>query len=134
MKTFLRHVKMITAGTHHPSEQLRLPLHTAKGCQFTGHDMVMQDTVELSSSPAGAWLRSLIRFIWKPQLLLQVLPNPISQLRRLPAQGTVCYPVNKLQPVGWGSPIWQSQRRHRIRYKLDSAGFQKVGVKQHTTS
>ncbi len=82
MKTFLRHVKRITAGTHHPSEQLGLPLHTAKGCQFTCHEMVMQDTVELGRSSAGAWRRSLVGFIWKLQLLLQVLPNPLSQLGR----------------------------------------------------
>ncbi len=74
MKTLLLHVKRITAGTHHPSDQLGLPLHTAKGCQFTSHNMVMQDTVELGRSPAGALLRSLIFFIWKPQLLLQVSP------------------------------------------------------------
>ncbi len=39
------------------SEQLGLPLHTAKGCQFTSHNMIMQDTVGLGRSPAGAWLR-----------------------------------------------------------------------------
>jgi hypothetical protein len=85
----------------------------------------MQDTVELGRRPAGAWLRSLILFIWKPQLLLQILPNPLSQLRRQPAQGRVCCPVNILQLFGWGSLIWQSQRGHRIQYKFDSARFQK---------
>ena len=82
MKTFLRHVKRIAAGTHRPSEQLELPLHTAKGCQFTRHNMLMQDTVELGRSPARARLCSLIGFIWKPQLLLHILPYPLSQLRR----------------------------------------------------
>jgi hypothetical protein len=79
MKTFLLHVKRIAAGTYHLSDQLGLPLHTAKGFQFTSHNVVMQDTVELGRSPAGALLRSLIFFIWKPQLLLRVLPNPLSQ-------------------------------------------------------
>ncbi len=82
MKMFLLHVKRITAHTHHLAEQLGLPLHTAKGCQFTGHKTVMQDPVELGRSPAFAWLLSLICFIWKPKLLLQVLPNPLSQLCR----------------------------------------------------
>jgi hypothetical protein len=45
MKTFLLHVKRITAGTHSPSEQLGLPLHKAEGYQFTRHNMLMQDTV-----------------------------------------------------------------------------------------
>ena len=54
MKTSLWHVKRITAGTHHPSEHLRLPLHTAKGCQFSAHYMIMQDTVQLCRSPASA--------------------------------------------------------------------------------
>ncbi len=100
----VQHVERITAGTHHPSEQLGLPLHTAKGCQFTRHYMmVMQDTVELCRSPACAWLRSLIGFIGKPQLLLQqVLPNPLSQLRRQPAQVVLSC---KYTPTSWvGKP------------------------------
>ena len=82
MKTFLRHVKRITAGTHSPSEQLGLPLHTAEGYQLTRYNMLMQDTVKLGWSPAGARLQSLIGFIWKSQLFLQVHSNPLSQLCR----------------------------------------------------
>ena len=111
MKTFCWHIKRITACTHNPSEKLWLPpwLHTAKGCQFTSDHVVLQDSVELGRSPSSAWLRSLICFIWKSQLLLHVLPNPLSQLCRQPAQGRVCCTVNILQPPGWKSPIWQSQ-------------------------
>jgi len=47
MKTFLWHVEWITARTHHPSEKFGLPLHTAKSCQFSRDDMVVQDIVEL---------------------------------------------------------------------------------------
>ena len=82
MKTFLRHVKRITAGMHSPFEQLGLPLHTAEGYPFTRLNMLMQDTVELGRSPARARLCSLIGFIWKPQLLLHILPYPLSQFRR----------------------------------------------------
>ena len=99
MKTSLWHVERVTSGTHCPSEQLGLPLHTAKSCQFTCHNMVMQDAVQLGWSPAGAGLRSLISFIWKAQLLLHVLPNPLRQLCRQPAQGRVGCPVNILQPL-----------------------------------
>ena len=123
MKTFCWHIKRMTACTHHPSEKLGLPLHTAKGCQFTSDHVVLQDSVELGRSPSSAWLRSLISFIWKSQLLLHVLPNPLSQLCRQPAQGRVCCPVNILQKLGWGNPIWQSQWRRTILYKIDFAGF-----------
>ena len=99
MKTFLWHVEWITARTHHPSEKFGLPLHTAKSCQFSRDDMVVQDIVELGRCPPGAWLCSLISFIWKPKLLLHVLPYPLSQLCRQPAQGRVGCPVNILQPL-----------------------------------
>ena len=123
MKTLFWHVEWITACTHHPSEKFGLPLHTAKCCQFTRDDMVVQDIVELGRCPPGAWLCYLICFIWKPKLLLHVLPYPLSQLCRQPAQGRVGCPVNILQPLRWSSPIWQSQRGSRILYKLEFAGF-----------
>ena len=94
----------------------------------------MRDIVELCRRPSCAWRRSLISFIWKPQLFLQVLPNPLCPLCRQPAQGRVCGPVNILQPFGWRKSIWQSQMGHRIRNKLDFAWLQMVDVKLHTTS
>jgi len=100
MKTSLWHVKRITAGTHHPSEHFGLPLHTAKGCQFSSHNMIMQDTVQLRRSPASAQLRPLISLIWKTQLVLHVLPNPLRQLCGQPAQDWVCAPVNILGICG----------------------------------
>ena len=47
MKTSLLHVERVTSGTHSPSEQLGLPLNTAKSCQFTCHNMVMQDATTI---------------------------------------------------------------------------------------
>ena len=73
MKTSLWHVERVTSGTHCPSEQLGLPLHTAESCQFTCHNMVMQDAVQLGWSPAGAGLRSLISFIRKTHKKLFIL-------------------------------------------------------------
>ena len=46
IKAPLWHIKRIASGTHHVSEQVRLPLHTTKGCQNTVHNMVLQDIVE----------------------------------------------------------------------------------------
>ena len=134
MKTSLWHVERVTSGTHCPSEQLGLPLHTAKSCQFTCHNMVMQDAVQLGWSPAGAELRSLISFIWKTQLLLHVLPNPLSQLCRQPAQGRVGCPVNILQPFGLSSSIWQRQKGCSIPDKLEFAWFEKVDIQLNITS
>ena len=134
MKTSLWHVKRITAGTHHPSEHIGLPLYTAKGCQFSTHYMIMQDTVQLCRSPASAQLRPLISLIWKTQLVLHVLPNPLCQLCGQPAQDRVCAPVNILQPLRRGRSIWQSQYGSRFLYELDFAGFQQVDVKAHETT
>ena len=134
MKMSLWHVERVTSGMHCSSEQLRLPLHTAKGCQFTCHNMVMQDVVQLGRSPASAWLLSLISFIWKTRLLLHVLPNPLSQLCRQPAQGRVDCPVNILQPFWLNSSIWQRQKGDRILDKLKLSWFEKVDIQLDTTS
>ena len=71
------HIKGIASGTHYASEQLRLPFHTSEGCQGTINNMGLQDMVELRRSPACSGRRPLIRFVWKAQLFLQVLPNPL---------------------------------------------------------
>ena len=134
MKTSLWHVKRITAGTHHPSEHIGLPLHTAKGCQFSAHNMIMKYTVQLCRRPASAQLRPLISLIWKTQLVLHVLPNPLCQLCGQPAQDWVCAPVNILQPFRRGGSIWQSQCGSRFLYEVDFAGLQQVDVKAHKTS
>ena len=61
----------------------------------------MQDAVELGRSPAGAGLRSLISFIWKTQLLLYVLPNPLCEFCRQPAQDRVGCPPQALVLTEW---------------------------------
>ncbi len=99
MKASLWHIKRITSGTHHTSEQVGLPLHTTKRCQYSVHDMAVEDTVELSCCPTCPWLCLFISFVRKSQLFLKILPNPLCQLCRQPEQRWVCSPVNILQPI-----------------------------------
>ncbi len=82
----------IAKGTHCTPEQLSLPFHTPKGCQGSVHSMCLQDMIELCWSPTGTGFRQPISFVGKPQLILQVFPNPLSQLCRQPAQG----PLHKI--------------------------------------
>ena len=84
MKSPLWQIEGITSGTHSTPEQLRLPFHTSKCSQCTVHDMRMKNMVELSRSPSSARCCPLISLIRKTQLILQVLPNPLSQLRGQP--------------------------------------------------
>ncbi len=79
MEAPFQHIKWIASGPHSASEQLRIPFHTSKGSQGAIHNMGMQDMIELSKSPACAWRRPLIRFVWKAHLVtlvLKVLSNP----------------------------------------------------------
>ena len=98
----LRHIKGIASGSHCASEKIRLPLHTAKCGQGTVDNMILQDTVQLRWGPARSWLSPLISFVGKPQLVLQVLSNPFSQLGWQPAQDRVSLPLNILQPINSG--------------------------------
>ncbi len=84
--TVLCHFERIASCTHDSPEQVRLPLafHTPKRCQCTVHDVGLQyqAIVELRVrwSPSSARLCPHIRvgFVWKSQLLLQVLSYPLS--------------------------------------------------------
>ena len=97
MKALLGHIKGITSGTHSAPEKIWLPFHASKGCQGTVHYMSLQDIVQLCRSPTWTCCSSLICFVGKTQLILQVLPNPLCQLCRQPAQGRAGRPVHVLQ-------------------------------------
>ena len=84
METPLWQIEGITSGTHSTPEQLRLPFHTSKCCQSTVHHMHIKNMVELSRSPSRSRCCPLIGLIRKTQQILQVLPNPLSQLRGQP--------------------------------------------------
>ena len=134
MKAPLWHIKWITSGTHHASEQVGLPLHTTKRGQFSVNNMAVEDTVKLSCCPTCPWLSPFISFVRKSQLFLEILPDPLCQLCRQPAQHWVCRPVNILQPIWIGIlSFTEGQGGCRFLYKLDSAGFEKVDIKSHKT-
>ncbi len=77
--------------------------------------MCLQDMIELCWSPTGTGFRQPISFVGKPQLILQIFSNPLSQLCRQPAQSRVSRPIYVLQPR-WGGcfSVWQCQIRCRI--------------------
>ncbi len=130
MKEPLRHIKWITPGTHCTPEQLGLPFHTPKGCQRSVNDMCLQDMIQLCWSPTGTGFRLPIGFVGKPQLILQVFPNPLSQLCGQPAQSRVSRQVYVLQPRWRGCfSVWHCQVRCRILNELNPAWFEKVEVK-----
>ncbi len=137
MKALLRHIKGITSGTHSAPEKIWLPFRASKGCQGTIHYMSLQDhdIVQLHRSPTWTGCSSLICFVGKNQLILQVLPNPLCQLCGQPAQGRVGRPVHILQPRWRGFfPVWHSQGPRWIMQELNPARFEKVEVKAYTTS
>ena len=135
MQAPLRHIKGITSGMHSAPGKLWLPFHAPKGCQSTVHYMGLQDIVQLRWSPTCTWSSPPIWFVSKAQLILHVLPNPLCQFCGKPAQGRVGRPIHVLQPCWRGFyPVWHSQRALRIMQELNSAWFQKVKVKAHTSS
>ena len=102
MEALLWQIEGIASCTHHTPEQLRLPFHTAKCIQSTVHYMLMKNMVELCRSPARARFCPLICFIRKTQHILQVLPDPLSQLSGQPTQYRMRSPVNVLEPLWVG--------------------------------
>jgi hypothetical protein len=86
------HFEGVKSGMHHAPEQLRLSLKTAKCCQGTINNMLLQNMVELGCGPPSAWVISPICFVGKPQSLLQILTNLFSQLRGQPEQDRVTTP------------------------------------------
>ncbi len=132
MKVPFRHIKWITSGTHCTPEQFRLPFHTPKGCQGSIHYLCLKDMIELCWSPTRTWFRQPIIFVGKPQLILQVSPDPLSKLCRQPAQGRMSRPKYVLQPR-WGGcfSVWQCQIWCRILCKFNPAWFEKVEVKAY---
>ncbi len=138
MKVPLWQLERVASGTHYAPELIRLPLDTAKGCQGTIHNMRLQNMIQLSCGPPGAWASSHIALVRETQCFLKVLSNPFCQLGGQPAQNRVASPVNIFQPV-WRRtrrmPNGQSQVRGEILVlKLESAGLKKVDIKAHTTS
>ncbi len=102
--------------------------------------MCLQDIVQLGWSPAcpgRAWLGKFILIVRKPKLLLQILPNSLSQLGS--QRGTAgqdglscrlgCNPII----VEWIYFLLQSHMWGNTLGKLDSAGFKKIDAKAHTT-
>jgi hypothetical protein len=69
MEALLLQIEGIASCTHHPPEQLRLPLHAAKCSQSTVHYMLMKNMIELSMGPASARFCPPIGFIGKIQLI-----------------------------------------------------------------
>ncbi len=70
--------KRVASGTHYAPELLRLPLDTAKGCQQcqgTIHNMRLQNMIQLSCGPPGAWASSHIALVRKTQRFLKVLQS-----------------------------------------------------------
>jgi hypothetical protein len=138
MKAPLWQLERVASGTHYAPELLRLPLDTAKGCQGTIHNMRLQNMIQLSCGPPGAWASSHIALVRKTQRFLKVLSNPFCQLGGQPAQNRVAGSVNIFQPVSRGTqtmPNGQSQvRGDFLVLKLESAGLEKVDIKAHTTS
>jgi len=129
MKAPLSHVKGIlpgiTPGTHGAPEKLRLPFHTSESGQGSMHNMLLQDMVELSRSPACARLSPFVSLVRKTQLLLQFLANPLSQLCGQPAQDWVCCPVDVFKPLWRGcDAVWNGQQGSWILQELYPAGFQ----------
>ena len=86
----------------------------------------------LSSHIAG-----MIALVRKTQCFLKVPANPFCQLGGQPAQNWVAGSVHIIQPVWRGRATmhnWQKQARgESFCWKLESAGFKKVGIKTHTT-
>ena len=103
MKSVFWHIKWITSGTHDSPAQIRLPFHTPKGTQGTINNMSLQDMIQLCRGPTTSRLCPLISFIWKSQLILQVLTNPLCQLGWQPPQDRMSCPVYVIQP------LWQGQ-------------------------
>ena len=134
MESPLWQIEGITSGTHSTPEQLRLPFHTSKCCQSTVHHMCIKNMVELSRSPSTSMFCTLIGPIRKTQLILQVLPYPLSQLRWQPPQGLMCRPVDVLQPLWRGCMCMQhDQYGNRLISKVKPAWLQKVDVQHHIT-
>ncbi len=131
MKAPLWHIKWITSGTHHASEQVGLPLHTTNRGQVSVNNMAVEDTVERSCCLTCPWLRPFISFVRKSQLFLEI---PRSTL-----------PALSVASTAWGGPsckhtptnldkvlvLRQGSGGCRFLYKLDSAGFEKVDIKLH---
>ncbi len=138
MKAPLCQLERVASHTYYAQELLRLPLNTSKGCQGTIHNMCLQNMIQLSCGPPGAWTSSHIALVRKTQRFLKVLSNPFCQLGGQQAQNRVAGSVNLFQPVWRGTrtmPNGQSQLRGEILVsKLDSAGLKKVDIKAHTTS
>jgi hypothetical protein len=97
--------------------------------------MGLHDMIELCRSPACSWQCPRIHFVWKAQLVLKVLSNPLCQLGGQPAQGRVHRPVFVLQPLrGRGRSVWQGNKGGRVLYKIKLAGLGKVDVKVYSSS
>ncbi len=69
MKAPLWQLERVASGTHYAPELFRLPLDTAavtaKGCQGTNHNMRLQNMIQLSCGPPGAWASSHITLVRK---------------------------------------------------------------------
>jgi hypothetical protein len=98
------HFELIASCTHNSPVQVRFPFHTPKRCQGTFHDVGLQYIVELRWSPSSARLCPPICFVWKSQLLLQVLSYPLCQFSGQPPQNWMCCSVCLLQPLYEPSP------------------------------
>ncbi len=134
MEALLWQIEGIASCPLHTPEQLRFPFHTSKCSQSTVHNMLMKNMVELCRSPASARFSTLICFIRKTQHILQVLPNPLSQLGGQPTQDQMSSTVNVLKPLWRGCLcIWHGQLGNRMVNKLNPAWLQKVDVQAYMT-
>jgi len=98
VKTVLGHIPRVASGTHNTSVQLRLPFHTAECCQGAAipipHYVMLQNAVQLCRCPPP----SGICLVWEPQLILQVVGNPLCKLGGQPLECWVVLAVGVLEP------------------------------------
>ncbi len=97
MKAVFWHIKWTISATHDAPAQIwlichtwlpytDLTFHTPKGSQGTINNMSKQYMIQLCRGPTTAWLCPLVSFVWKSQLVLQVLSNPLCQFGWQPTQ------------------------------------------------
>ena len=100
VKAVLGHIPLVASGTHNTSVQLRLPFHTAECCQGAAipipHYVMLQNLVQLCRCPPPSGIFLVCQ--GKPQLILQVVGNPLCKLGGQPLECWVLLVVGILEP------------------------------------
>ena len=137
MKTVLGHIPLVASGTHNTSVQLRLPFNRAECCQDAAipipHYVMLQNLVQLCRCPPP----SEIFLVWEPQLILQVVGNPLCKLGGQPLECWVLLVVGILEPDLRRLLLGHVLDRGRGMFVPDSCScehpswLQKVQIKPH---